>query len=466
LNFLMTSTLQTTPGVVAPMELDDADSPAQVLAYARAERHAALRAEANLLAAAVAWADQHPAESLDVRAACTSWREGCIPIAGEGAPLVAEFAVPELAAALGMSTDSGKRFLGQALELAYRLPKHWARVRSGELPAWRARRLAEATMSLSFEAAQWVDAQLAAFLHATSFAAQDRLVAEAIARFDPARAQEEAEAAEDRRGVRIDTDQVTFWGTCFVTGELDLPDAIDLENAIERGAAHLQRLGSTESLTVRRAQALGAVARGETHLDLDTSPTQEQPPRQRGRQVVLYVHLAEAAIGAATSDCLDLARVENTRSAVTAAKVRDWCGGHLGGPDVQVTVKPVIDLDEHVHTQAYEVPDRLAEQTGLRDHHCVFPWCRRPARGCDRDHVVEHDKGGSTCSCNLAPLCRRHHRLKTHASWSYTPLDPGTYVWTSPHGYAYLVDHTGTTDVTPRERRGRPSPPHAQVPET
>ena len=179
------------------MELADADSAAEVLAYARAERAASMRAEANLLAAAVAWADQHPAESLGVHAASSSFRDGCVPIAGEGAPLVAEFCVPEFAAAIGVSTDSGKRLIGQGLELAHRLPKHWARVQDVTLPAWRARRLAEQTMSLSPEAAAWVDDQLAPYLHKTSFAAQDRLVAEAIARFDPDRAKAEADAAED-----------------------------------------------------------------------------------------------------------------------------------------------------------------------------------------------------------------------------------------------------------------------------
>jgi len=38
--------------------------------------------------------------------------------------------------------------------------------------------------------------------------------------------------------------------------------------------------------------------------------------------------------------------------------------------------------------------------------------------------------------------------LKTHGHWTYTTLEPGTYLWTSPHGYQYLHDHTGTTDVT------------------
>ncbi len=439
----------------AVMELDDADSTGQVLAYARAERRAALRAEANLLAAAVAWADQHPVESTNVRAARTPGHEGSLPIAGEGAPLVAEFAIPEFAAAVGMSTGSGHRFVGQAVELAYRLPRHWARLQSGALPAWRARRLAEATLSLPFEAAAWVDAQLAPFLHKTSFAAQDRLVAEALKRFHPVRAQAEADAAEDRRAVAINTDQVTFWGTSHLTGELDLADAQDLDAALQAGAEHLKSLGSTESLDVRRSQALGALARGELTPDHGAAATGAAPTRR----VVLYVHLSEAALSGGDV----VARVENGRQLVMVEQVRRWCASRPGGPRVQVVVKPVIDLREHLESDAYEVPDRLREQVGLRDQRCVFPWCARSARRCDCDHVVAHDKTGPTCSCNVAPLCRRHHRLKTHAAWSYTPLEPGTYVWISPHGYYYVVDNIGTRDVTPPERRGRPLPPHSHA---
>ena len=27
-------------------------------------------------------------------------------------------------------------------------------------------------------------------------------------------------------------------------------------------------------------------------------------------------------------------------------------------------------------------------------------------------------------------------------------LEPGSYLWSSPHGYQFLRDHTGTADVT------------------
>ena len=149
-----------------------------------------------------------------------------------------------------------------------------------------------------------------------------------------------------------------------------------------------------------------------------------------------------------------MGRVENTRSPVTAEQIRDWCGR----PDTDLTVKPVVDLADHVWVEAYEVADRIAEAVALRDQTCVFPWCTRPARTlkpdehpCDRDHVIPYrpdGTGGRTCSCSLAPLCRHHHRHKTHSAWTYRVLEPGSYLWTSPHRYQYLRDHTDTLDVT------------------
>ena len=95
------------------------------------------------------------------------------------------------------------------------------------------------------------------------------------------------------------------------------------------------------------------------------------------------------------------------------------------------------------------VPARHRELIAVRDQTCVFPWCPRPARSCDADHIVPAARGGPTCPCNEASLCRRHHRVKTFAGWTYTTLDAGTYLWSSPHGYRYLRDTTGTDDTSP-----------------
>ncbi len=65
------------------------------------------------------------------------------------------------------SGGSGRRLVGEALELACRLPRIWARVRAGSLPAWRARRIAEETLALSAEAAEYVEPSWRAFAHKT-----------------------------------------------------------------------------------------------------------------------------------------------------------------------------------------------------------------------------------------------------------------------------------------------------------
>jgi hypothetical protein len=244
-------------------------------------------------------------------------------------------------------------------------------------------------------------------------------------------------------------------GTAYVSGELDLTDALDLDDAIRGIAGELKEPGCTESLDVRRSMAAGELARRQPARDLTegsggfearcarTSTT----GRTASRKMVFMVHLTDAALRGDTGH--QVGRCENTRAPVTVDTIRDW----LRSPDAQITVTPVIDLADHIHVDAYEVPDRLREQIALRDHACVFPWCTRPARGCDCDHTRAWEQGGETCTCNLATLCRTHHRLKTHGSWTYTTVEPGTYLWTSPHGYQYLRDHTGTLDVSRDTRR-------------
>ncbi len=438
--------MTTTAGT----RIEELDCPSEVLVFARERRAAANAAEADVLVAAALWAEQHPPESIHPAATWTTGGETGLPLAGQGAPLVAEFCIAELAVALGMSSDAGRALLADAVELKHRLRRTWGRVQAHQLPAWRARRVAQATLGLSIEAARFVDTHVAPYAHRIGPAALDRLVAEAIARFMPDQALAEAHRAADGRHLRVHHDHVTFTGTSYLEGELDLADALDLDAALTRGAESLKAAGCTESLEVRRSMAAGDLARRQLALDLQAgdTPAPGGRPAPPARQVVLYVHLAQAAItgtstSTSTSSSLDLARVENHHQGVTADQVRTWCAN----PETTVTITPVIDLAEQIAVGAYEIPDRIREHTGLRDHTCVFPWCTRPARTTDRDHIIAWPRG-STTTDNIAPLCRRHHRLKTHTTWTYTALDPGSYLWSSPHGYQFLRNHTGTRDVT------------------
>src|SRR6476619_6029983 len=92
----------------------DLDTASAVLAFARDRRSTADAAAADLLGAACARADLHPAESIGDAVRCG---DTPVPVAGPGAPLVAEFCVAEFAAAVGLPTETGKAYLGEALEL-------------------------------------------------------------------------------------------------------------------------------------------------------------------------------------------------------------------------------------------------------------------------------------------------------------------------------------------------------------
>jgi hypothetical protein len=422
-------------------------SPADLLQVMRHETQAATAAEVRRLHAVLDWCVIHETDD----EADAAFGDHGIPLAGDGAPWVSEFAIMELGAALGMSTDAAKRYVGAALEVRYRLPRLWERVAAGELPFWRARSIAERTMALPEAGARFVDQQVAFVAHKISYAETQRQIDAATARFDPEAAEKARRQVADGRRFDIDKSAVSINGTVEVSGTLDAQDASDLDSALSHRAADLEAAGSEESLDVRRSMAAGDLARGYDPLpfeDTDEPATTAKAPVRRTVELVL--HLDQDTVFGNPAD--NVGGCDNTRTPVLAETIREWCGN----PDAHVTVKPVRDLAGHVHVAAYEVPDRLREEDEMVDHHCVFPWCTRPAARCDIDHAIPFAEGGPTCSCNTAPLCRGHHRLKTHGRWTYDVLDRGTYLWHSPHGFAYRRDHTGTQPIQAPESERRP----------
>ena len=150
------------------------------------------------------------------------WRHG-MPLAGEGAPLVAEFAVTEFAAAIGLSTDAGKPYVGHALELCHRLPRVWRRVVTGDLRPWLARRIAEQTLLLSPGGSGVCGPARRAVAHKIGPVQLERLVEEAIAPFMPDLAEERRLAKADGRYFTVEQQQVSYAGTAAVHGDWTSP---------------------------------------------------------------------------------------------------------------------------------------------------------------------------------------------------------------------------------------------------
>src|SRR4051812_25721322 len=100
------------------------DPAEEVLAAVSETLDVVIAAEVRQFQLAVTWADLHPGDEVDTT---VPWADRELQVAGEGAPTVAEFAIADYALAAGMSTDAGRRYLGDAVETRHRLPRLWDR---------------------------------------------------------------------------------------------------------------------------------------------------------------------------------------------------------------------------------------------------------------------------------------------------------------------------------------------------
>ena len=384
------------------------DTASAVLAAAREDKNAEA-AEVRQFQAAVEWAAMHSVDSLGPAAV---W-EGEVPIAGEGAPLVAEFCIAEFALAIGKSTDGGRQYLGEAMEVRYRLPKTWALVTAGKLPVWRARQIAKTTLSLPKDGALFVDTHVAPTAARLSYAQLERVVEEARVRFDPAEAEERRLAAADARCFDVNTRQVSFDGTVDVHGTLDLADALDLDDAITTRAQELKDLGCDESLDVRRSMAAGDLARNQGSLEFPTHPSgpddrahRRRPLRESGEHPVVPLH----GPGPRLVPVRVRARASGHRPQRTPLEPRPRphpAAARAGAADSSdVRVPRVQQTVAHLR---------------LRPHH-------RPHRR--RTYLLLQPR--ATVSVPPPTQDPRRLVLRTHRS--------GVFVWTSPLGHVYVND--------------------------
>ncbi len=402
-----------------------------LLDAARAETAAVRLAEARRFELASAWAEAHPAPAheietqiVDDAGVLVMYGDRPLTIAGEGAPQMAEFAVEEFARACGLSTYAGRALIGAAVEAKHRLPRIWARAIAGEVAIWKVRKVTEHTHRLTPAGAAHVDHALHRVVGSCSFAQVERAVAAAEAETDPGYLEDQRlepgrqpYVSFDFRAAPACNGRVPFHGL------LEYPDALALDKALQARAAELD-LGPDFDLDQRRAAAL-----------TDLLTTSQGPGT--GREVVVYAHYNPA-------DRHDILEIEKL-GAITLEQVYAWCRS-VG---TKVTLKPVIDLDEEITVATYRPSEQLKEQVILTCPTCVFPGCTRTARACDLDHITPWSEGGATTSWNLAPLCRLHHRMKTHGHWTYQRLTRVQFEWTSPEG------RTEPVDLTHKRRRTR-----------
>lgn len=422
---------------------------------------------------------------------------------GDGTPEVANTAGAELGARLDRSSSFGDKLVADALDLAYRLPRCWARVEAGEVRSSYARMVATRTRELSADAAAYVDGRVAKYADGrVTWGRFESLVEAAVRSADLAAAEAREKAALEARFAKAGRSTDDGMRGFFL--RTDVAGVAKVDAAVAYLAQVLADLGCAEPLDTRRAMAMVVLADPAAAVKLiathkiwksrpakaqddrlplavdgdDHSPTivdrahdlwarsgdgsataGERPVIDWSRllpTITIFVHLYGgrfvrdgAATGFDSVDSPGIVRVEGI-GALTEA----WLASHLRlSPQQRVTVRPVFDLEGQAPVDAWEIPDRHRQAVRLMTPADVFPYgsasTNRPDgwRSMQIDHTVPWKSGGAggeTGVGNYGPLTAFHHNLKTHCGWDVQQPYPGIYVWRDPSGAFYLVDHTGT----------------------
>ena len=455
------------------------------------QNHAELKAaECRMLQLACAWADAHYPDSGSqeyqplIQRAC-AW-------GGAGTPEISEYCAAELGALQGTGIMAARALIADALDLRYRLPRLWDRVLTGGVRAWQARRIAEQTRPLSWQACADVDHALSDLVGMMPWPRFAKILAATIVEADPALAAERAARARTTQDVfSFDSED----GLKTIVAKAAAGDAIWFLATINRIAEILAARGDTDPIGTRRARAIGILAQPAEALRLlvehqhddntdkqddaaepaDSAPEPEpaceaEPEPEPASEyasdvepddhqslsttvppgfdasaarprVVLHFHLAEAAL-----------RTDH-------ALVRPQDGGpltldqlveFLGRTGCQVRIQPVLDPTEVAPVDGYEVPQRLRAAVRAKQIADVFPFGTCLSENMDLDHTeryVPMDYGGppgQTRLGNLGPMAHPGHRAVTHGGWAKHQPEPGYFMHRSPIGYVYLVTNQGT----------------------
>jgi hypothetical protein len=419
-----------------------------------------------------------------------------------------EFAADELAGELNLTWQSAAGQMGYARDVAERLPRTFAALGAGRLHPVQVRIIEEETRILSAGDAASADAELAEAAGSLTCGKLRSAAHRLVLKLDPDSARRRKEAA--RREAHVRRFREESGNTGMVARELPSAEAAASWQHLEQRALDLRAAGLPGTLDELRIQAyLDLLQERDSRAALasqDGTGTADQedhgepgpgaagqaaqsgrsqPPGQDcGPSLAALVTITvpssafEDQSGTpAEMDGFGLVDNDDTRDLLAAAARHPrtrWCvtslnpdgtaaahgcvpGRHpppAGTPPqdwlrhLKVPMTPVTrGRCTHEHAEpGYRPSRRLQHLVKARNARCTAPGCGQPAARCDLDHTIAWDQGGITCECDLAPLCRHHHRCKQAEGWQLTQPEPGVLIWHTPSGRS----HTTTPTEYPR----------------
>jgi hypothetical protein len=369
-----------------------------------------------------------------------------------------EFAVDEIALALGVGSGTAHRVLGQALELAA-LPGLVEAIEAGMLTqrhALAVLRALDAVPDLSVEHRQAIVLIVLARWSGQTPGELATLTNRLILTIDQAAARGRQDAATRERRVSIFPD-VDGQGVVHARGPLERVAAI--RASLKRWLAdHPREADDPRSESQREFDLFvslltGGVEAGSWQaqlivpfsvadggdLELAEIPGFGPILPSTARDLAAEADWSQVAVDEdgvviAVSDPIPAPRPSSPAKA-TPLDEQWWASRRLlmSQPPRQRL------LPEQLSSAAYATPGRLRRFLQARDRTCVFPGCHR--RITDVDHRIPWPLG-PTAAWNLQLLCRHHHRAK-QAVFTVELTPDGDYLWTSRGGWQFLRHRQG-----------------------
>ncbi len=220
-----------------------------------------------------------------------------------------------------------------------------------------------------------------------------------VAKFDPAAVRVPPKVDDNRHVIVAPTSA----GMAGIWATIRAPDAAAFDQRLDAMAAGVCDK-DPRSIEARRADACGALGRGEARLACQCGAP-DCPITVAGKalaDVVIHV-LAEQATLEGTSDRPGYLAGFGV---LPAESVR--------GLAARAQLKPVV-LPSGVPDTGYRPSAVTAAFVRWRDLTCRFPGCDAPVQRCDIDHTVPYPVG-LTHPSNTKLYCRTHHLIKTFYS--------------------------------------------------
>jgi hypothetical protein len=327
-------------------------------------------------------------------------------------------AAAEVGLALALHRHEATTLVGDSVLVVQDLPLLWQRVREGRL-AWKIATVTHERMLQCLQEGtdQWrkVEAILADKLPGKTWDTARRITLRVIHAVDP-------QATERRHLVEQKDCYVHAFPLPDGMGGLDvkmraddirmMTSVLDARADAERDRARRAGVPDERSHQQRRADSL-------LRLVLGVAPG--ALPTQQCRKPHLVVTVSLETLLHLNDDLGEL----HGHGLIPASLTRE-----IARQAAKVTV--VIDPEQRNSTfhgpgdQAnctetsprYKPRQTVLDEVLGRFPQCAHPGCTRVSEQCDVDHAIPFAKGGRSCPCNLVPLCRTHHRLKTAGGWS------------------------------------------------